>query len=131
MDVARRQHLALSFLRVLLAATMIVHGVARVHAGAVAPFGGFLESQGFPFGFYLAWAITVFEIVGGAILAVGIAAPVLAALFAAELIAGIVLVHAANGWFVVGLGRNGMEYSFLLVAAFISIAFSHYGGPKK
>jgi putative oxidoreductase len=131
MDLARRKNLALNFLRIFLAGTMIIHGVARVSAGGVAPFGGFLTAQGFPLGFYLAWAITIFEIVGGIVLASGYFASVLAVLFAAELITGIFLVHAENGWFVVGLGRNRMEYSVLLVAAFLAIAFSHYGESKK
>lgn len=131
MERARRQHLALVFLRVFLAATMIIHGAARIAAGGVAPFGGFLDSQGFPFGFYLAWAITIFEIAGGIVLASGYFASVLALLFAAELIMGIALVHAKEGWFVVGLGRNGMEYSALLVVAFLAVAFAHYGESKR
>jgi putative oxidoreductase len=131
MDSARRQHYALVALRVFLAATMIVHGVARIQADAVAPFGDFLNAKGFPLGFYLAWAITVFEIVGGTILALGFFAPVLALIFAAQLVTGIVLVHAKDGWFVVGLGRNGMEYSVLLIVSFVLIAYSHYGKPRR
>lgn len=36
---------------------------------------------------------------------------------------GIVLVHAPEGWFVVGLGRNGMEYSVLLIVCLLSLAY--------
>ena len=131
MNAARRQHLALVFLRIFLAAVMVIHGAARIKAGGVAPFGQFLAGQGFPLGFYAAWAITIFEIAGGIILAAGFFVPVLALLFAAQLVAGIILVHAREGWFVVGLGRNGMEYSVLLIAAFLAIAFSHFGTSRK
>jgi putative oxidoreductase len=35
---------------------------------------------------------------------------------------GIVLVHAQNGWFVVGPSTGGVEYSILLLLALIVIA---------
>ena len=120
-----RLETALAVLRVFLGLTMIVHGVARIWAGAVAPFGEFLAAQQFPCGVFLAWAITLYEIAGGALLASGRSVAPLAALFAAELVAGIVLVHAAHGWFVVGLGRNGMEYSALLIVNFLVVALAH------
>ena len=43
-------------------------------------------------------------------------------MFAAIYIAGVVLVHAREGWFVVGAGRNGVEYSVLLIACLPAIA---------
>ena len=110
---------------------MLIHGAARIYAGGVAPFGEFLNAQGFPLGFYLAWAITIFEILGALALAAGYYVPALAVIFAAELIIGIVLVHAKEGWFVVGLGRNGMEYSVLLIVSFLAIAFAHFGAENR
>ncbi|HEU4725815.1 MAG TPA: hypothetical protein VFU59_11025, partial [Candidatus Eisenbacteria bacterium] len=40
-------------------------------------------------------------------------------------VAGIILVHAKEGWFVVGAGRNGMEYSVLLVVVLLVLAAHH------
>ena len=40
-------------------------------------------------------------------------------------IAGIVLVHAPEGWFVVGKGRNGVEFSVLLVVALLCVGLQH------
>lgn len=131
MDLVRRQNYALIFLRIFLAATMVIHGIARIYAGGVAPFGEFLTAQGFPSGFYLAWAITVFEIIGGIALAAGFFVPVLAVIFALHLLAGIILVHAKDGWFVVGLGRNGVEYSILLIVSFLVTAFAHKEPEKR
>jgi putative oxidoreductase len=131
MEQARRKHLAIVIIRVFLAATMVVHGVARIYAGGVAPLGEFLSAQGFPLGLYLAWAITAFEIAGGIVLATGYYVPLLASIFAIELIVGIVLVHAKDGWFVVGLGRNGMEYSVLLIVSFLAIGFAHFGADES
>ena len=34
---------------------------------------------------------------------------------------GLILMHLPAGWFVVGLGRNGMEYSVLLIIALLCV----------
>lgn len=126
-----KEQKALAFIRISLALTMVIHGLARILAGGVLPFGDFLSFQNFPLGFYLAWIITLFEIIGGLILTTGIYVSLLAILFAVQLLAGIVLVHASNGWFVVGLGRNGMEYSVLLIILFLSVAYSNLEGDSQ
>lgn len=116
--------LALSGIRVVVALLLITHGIARLALGIVDDFGVFLSSVGFPLGPLLAWTITVVEIVGGALLAAGRWVRPLALYFAAQLSLGIVLVHAREGWFVVGAGRNGMEYSVLLIAVLIALAIA-------
>lgn len=126
-----KEQKGLLIIRISLALTMLIHGVARIYAGGVSPFGDFLNSQNFPVGFYLAWTITIFEIIGGLILVIGYFVPILAILFAVELLAGIILVHASSGWFVVGLGRNGMEYSVLLIISFLCIAYSNLEGDSQ
>lgn len=108
--------------RVTVAILMMVHGIARITLGIVDDFGGFLETRGFPYGLIIAWAITVFEIAGGLLLLLGIVRRALALIFAVELIVGIALVHWTSGWFVVGAGRNGIEYSVLLIACLTAIA---------
>lgn len=42
---------------------------------------------------------------------------------------GIVLVHAPHGWFVVGAGRNGMEYSVLLIVCLLLLALQAW--PRR
>lgn len=126
MQNSDRKAQALVFIRVVLAILMFIHGAARISNGTVGGFGEFLGAQGFPLGFYLAWTITVFELVGSVLLAVGFYAWIIALVFAAHLTVGIFLVHWKEGWFVVGAGRNGIEYSVLLVASFLAIAFSSY-----
>jgi len=117
---------ALLFLRVVLASLMFVHGAARISNGTVDDFGGFLGSQGIPLGFYAAWAITLFELVGSVLLAVGFYTWIIAVLFAIELGTGIAMVNWKQGWFVVGAGTGGMEYSVLLIACFLSFAIANY-----
>ena len=38
---------------------------------------------------------------------------------------GIWLVHSAAGWFVVGAGRNGVEYSMLLLLCLIVLGWTY------
>lgn len=120
--------MALRLLRVAVAALLFIHGAARWYHGGVAPFGQFLEAKGLPLGLAIAWSITVFEVTGTLLLALGrLVLPIslgLAAIYAA----GIAMVHWPAGWFVVGLGRNGMEYSVLLIICLAALAWSHRRG---
>ena len=119
---------ALAIVRVAAAAMLVIHGVARIRAGGVAPFGEFLSQNHLPFGAALAWTITVVEIAGGLTLAAGRLVRPLCAWFVVELLAGIALVHGREGWFVVGLGRNGVEYSVLLIVCLLALA---WGTPAR
>ena len=121
-----KKNAAIVIIRLTVAALLFVHGAARISNGTVDDFGGFLGSKGFPLGFYIAWAITLFELVASVMLAVGFYTWVIALLFALELAAGIAMVHWKEGWFVVGAGRNGMEYSALLIASLLAIAYANY-----
>jgi putative oxidoreductase len=121
---------ALVAIRIAVAAMIFVHGTYRLFAGGVAPFGEFLNAQHFPAGTAIAWWITIVEIVGSTILAIGRFVRPLAIYFAAELTMGIILVHRHDGWFVVGGGRNGMEYSVLLISSLLILAYSSVPAGK-
>lgn len=113
---------AIATLRITSALFMLAHGLARVLVpDGVSGFGGFLESQGFPFALALAWLLTILELAGAALLITGYAMRAAAAFFIAELFAGILLVHGENGWFVVGITSGGMEYNVLLIVCFVLV----------
>ena len=109
-------------LRATIGLLITIHGIYRILAGGVAPFGEFLDGSGVPLGTMVAWLITVVESVGGPALMLGFLVTPLCAWFAVELTFGIILVHAGSGWFVVGGGRNGMEFSVLLIMCFVVTA---------
>src|SRR5687768_2360994 len=111
----------LTLVRVAAASMMLVHGVARAWLGIVDDFGVVLGRWGFPFGPALAWLITVMEILGGTALALGVLVRPLTLWFLFQLAAGIYLIHARVGWFVVGAGRNGAEYSVLLIVCLMVV----------
>lgn len=114
----------LTVLRIGAAAVMIVHGLARIHLGIVDDFGVVLGQWGFPAGYWGARAITTVEIVGGLALAAGLLVRPIALWFIVQLSMGIYLIHWAAGWFVVGAGRNGMEFSALLILCFAVTAMA-------
>jgi len=116
--------LALTVLRIGVAGVMVIHSVARIRLGIVDDFGVVLGQWGFPGGFWLAWGITTVEIVGGLTLAAGLLVRPLALWFIVQLSMGIYLIHWAAGWFVVGAGRNGMEFSALLILCFAVTAMA-------
>jgi len=109
-------------LRAAVGILLAVHGVYRILDGGVSGFGEFLSGQHVPLGPVVAWLLTAVEVVGGPALALGFLVPPLCAWFVAEQVMGIILVHSREGWFVVGGGRNGMEYSVLLIVGFVVTA---------
>ncbi len=108
---------ALLAFRLLLALLIGIHGWYRLSAGTSPGFGDWLATQGIPLPHAVAWGVTLGEVVGSACLAIGLWVRPFALLFMAIYAMGIVLVHAPEGWFVVGGGRNGMEYSVLLIGS--------------
>ena len=113
-----------TILRVSVASVFVVHGVTRLVLGTVGGFGGFLASSGVPGGVALAWILTLVEVGGGMALALGFGVRPLALWFGGQIAAGIVLVHAPVGWFVVGAGRGGAEYSVLIIACLVAVALT-------
>jgi len=109
-------------LRMFTGTFLAAHGFIRLYAGTVNGFGDFLNSKGLVIGTAIAWFLTVFEIAGGLLMAAGFLKKWIAAVFMIELITGIILVHADNGWFVVGYQSGGMEYSVLLILVLLVIA---------
>lgn len=116
--------LALLIIRLAACANMIIHGVTRLVNGGVIPFDGYLSSLGFPP--YTAWVITTFEILASLVIIAGKWVSLLSILFCMLLAMGIILVHFPEGWFVVGAGRNGMEYSLLLIICFACTALVNW-----
>ncbi len=126
-----RARISLIALRLVLAVLLAIHGWARLLAGGVAPFGDWLNQQGLLIGPVIAWSVTMLEIFATLLLAVGWQVRMLALLFAAIYLCGLVMVHWPAGWFVVGLGRNGMEYSVLLIACLLALAYAHPRRPDS
>jgi putative oxidoreductase len=113
---------SIKLLRIITSLLLVAHGSIRLYAGTVNGFGEFLNSKGFLLGVQIAWFLTIFEIAGGLLMAAGYFTRWIAAVFIIEIVMGIILVHANNGWFVVGYQSGGVEYSVLLITVLIVIS---------
>ena len=122
MNRAPSTHVVLLAFRVLVALLIGIHGWYRLLHGGSPPFGDWLASQGILLPHAIAWSITFGEILGSACLALGVCVRPIAILLMLVYATGIALLHAHEGWFVVGAGRNGSEYSVLLIASLALIA---------
>lgn len=117
-----KQQQAIVLLRISVALVFMAHALVRVINGTIPEFSLFLDSKGFMFSKAIVWLITVFEIAGSVLLALGYFIKWLAAGFIFILLAGIVLIHASLGWFVGEHGTGGSEYSFILVMTLVMVA---------
>lgn len=118
-------------LRLATAIILLVHSVPGMFNNGINDFGNlYLNQIGFaPVGVAIAWAIKLSHVVCACCLLFQkyIKAACLLTIFI--LVTGIVLVHFKEGWFVVGGGRNGVEFNFLLIVVLLTIMFP--GGIKK
>jgi len=128
-----RTEMALSAVRIGVAFLIFIHGAFRASHWDpyVTGFGQWLSSIGFPEGFYWGVAVTVYELVAP-LLILARRFVTLACLGHIVIVAlGAVLVHYPDGWFVVGAGRNGMEYSVLLLVCLVAVAWAHAPSLKR
>lgn len=112
-------------LRIAVAIILLTHSVFGIFDNGINDFGNlYLNQIGFaPFGVFIAWSIKLSHIVAAVLLILNkyIKAAGFVTIFV--LIMGIILVHFQEGWFVVGGGRNGMEYNFLLIIVLLAIMY--------
>lgn len=122
MKTINRLH-PLFLIRLAIATIFLSHSLHGVINHTVNDFGEqYLNKVGFaPFGVYVAWALMGFEILGSILILFGKLLKFVVPGFILILLTGIVLVHYKEGWFVVGPGRNGMEFSFVLILSLIAI----------
>ena len=119
---------SLTGLRVVMGLIFISHGAARLYYWSIPDFGNFLNDKGLIIGLPLAWIITIGEIISGSFLAVGYKVRYCVVFHVIIIVAGIFMVHFRDGWFVVGHGSGGVEYSVLILAVLLLI-FTSY--PEK
>ncbi len=118
-------------LRLAVATILLMHSIPGMFNNGINDFGKFyLNEIGFaPMGIPLAWAIKLSHVVCAICLLLNKYTKPAALLTIPILIAGIIMVHFKEGWFVVGGGRNGVEFNFLLIFVLLTLLFP--GGFKK
>lgn len=114
-------------LRFGVAIIFLSHSLHGIFTGNdVNDFGNlFLNKIGFaPFGVFFAWAVVISQIITSLLLIANKVVKISCIINIVILIFGIVTVHFAEGWYVVGAGRNGMEFSFILIVVLVTLIIS-------
>ncbi|CAM1347357.1 DoxX family protein [Tenacibaculum crassostreae] len=109
-------------LRLAISIILLTHSIPGILNGGIYDFGNlYLNQIGFaPFGVYIAWAVKLSHILCAISIALNIYMKWASIITILILFTGIILVHFKEGWYVVGDGRNGVEYSFLLICVLLS-----------
>jgi putative oxidoreductase len=112
-------------LRIAVAIILLTHSVFGMFNNGIQDFGNlYLNQIGFaPFGVLLAWLIKLSHVVAAVLLILNKYIKLAGFVTIFILIMGIILVHYPEGWFVVGGGRNGAEYNFLLICTLLAIMY--------
>lgn len=118
-------------LRITVVVILLMHSIPGIFNNGINDFGNlYLNQVGFaPVGLVLAWAIKISHIAAAICFLfekyvkwAGIVTIII-------LLVGIFLVHLQDGWFVVGGGRNGIEFNVLLIVVILTIMYPN--GLKK
>jgi putative oxidoreductase len=110
--------------RFAVATIFLSHSLHGIFTGNdVNDFGNyFLNQIGFaPFGVFIAWAVVISQVITSFLLLIDRYIVMASVVNILILIVGIITVHFKEGWFVVGGGRNGMEFSFVLIFILMSL----------
>jgi len=119
------------FLRLAVAIILLMHSIPGMFNNGINDFGRlYLNEIGFaPMGIPLAWAIKLSHVVAAVCLLFNKYVKPASIVTIFILITGIIMVHFKEGWFVVGGGRNGVEFNFLLIVVLLTFIFPN--GLKK
>lgn len=118
-------------LNIAVAIILFTHAIPGMFDGGINDFGKlYLDPLGFaPLGLTLAWAIKLSHVVCAVLLLINKWVKPAAIITIFILLMGIILVHYPEGWFVVGGGRNGVEYNFLLICVLLVIMLNDHSKP--
>ena len=113
------------FLRFSIAIILLAHSIPSFLDNSINDFGNlYLNQNGFaPVGVYIAWAIKISHVVAALCLLLEKYVKLVSIVTISILLMGIIMVHYQEGWYVVGGGRNGVEFNFLLIFVFLTLIF--------
>ncbi len=114
------------FIRFSLAIVMATHSVTSFLTMDVLNFGKYYlgEDEGLgSFGIPVAILVKLIHLISVPLLLWNKYLKGISVLNILILVMGIIMIHGKEGWYVVGGGRNGVEYNFLLIFCFLSFVF--------
>lgn len=106
-------------LRIALGGVLFAHGLQKYQAMGVDQVGQFFTSLGIPAPAVAAAAVTVLELVGGALIVLGVLVRPVAILAAVELLVAAFTAHAGAGFYA---DAGGWELPVLLAVSLLALA---------
>jgi len=116
--------IALLLLRLALGATLIAHGIQKFTVTTIAGVEEMFVGLGIPAAAIAAPVVASLEIVAGALLVIGLATRIAAAIGAAIALVALFTVHLSAGFFA---GDGGYEFVLLLAVVGIALALTGPG----
>ncbi len=112
-------------LRFAVAVILAMHSIPTILDGSIHAFGTrYLDQVGFaPFGLAIAWLVKLTHVAAIPLLLLNQYVKPVGFANILIFVIGIFMVHLKEGWFVVGGGRNGIEFNFLLIFVMLTIMF--------
>ena len=127
--VARLAPLAPLAARVIVGVIMFVHGLQKLTQIGVSNFGQALSGFGVPLPGFMAYVVTFAELIGGALLIVGLLSRLAALVLTIDLVVAILLVKTGVGLIAPpGTPGAGAELDLALIAGLLVTLFA---GPGK
>jgi putative oxidoreductase len=119
--------LGLLILRVVAGTVVLAHGLQKL--GYLGGYGfdgtaGFINTLAFRPSRPWTAAVVVAEVVGSALLILGLGGPIGPGIVAADLIVAIVVVHVPKGWWN---ANGGVEYVAVIAASALAVALTGAG----
>ncbi|MDO5669622.1 MAG: DoxX family protein [Corynebacterium sp.] len=118
MDTPAVRDAALLLLRIVLGTVFIAHGWDKLVFTGITETTGQFSAWGIPQPKLSAWLVTGSELLGGALLVVGLLTTFVAGLLALLMVAAIWFVHLDSGFFTT---TGGLEYPIVLTAALVMV----------
>jgi putative oxidoreductase len=122
MNSIERPSWGIALLRVIVGIVFLMHGGQKLFVFGIHGFAGFLAHAGLPA--FLAPIVIAIELLGGAMLILGIGTRVAAVAIAADMLGAILGVHLKNGFFL----PTGFEYALTMLIANVALILT---GPGK
>lgn len=127
MDAVRAKRwtdLGLLVLRVVVGIVFFMHGYQKVFGMGVGGVTGFFTSLGIPMPGVAALFVSYLELVGGALLVLGVATRLLGLALAGDMLVALFTVHLSKGFYA---SDGGYELVLTLAAAAIALALAGPG----
>lgn len=128
-QIVRPGRAAVDLVKLVACAIMFTHGVHRYLYAEIPALGDALAHFGFPLPYVEAHLVNLAETAGVLLIALGILVRPLCAVMIVIFATGIALIHWRLGFFILGPGEGGWEFSALLITCFAAVALDYGPAP--